>query len=209
MDNATIVKGTAIPNSNITFRLLLLFSPLILMSFMIGAATMSGTPFVFLLYFFLLILALLVRHLSWLVFGVPIISTCGKSVYIPNYFTYHYKEFMTTFIFMFTISYIFGPYFNWKYATVSSLFMLIFFIIYAIFDFVIRIQFTKCIEWNNPPDAKFKKIMTILGNVIFGGALGALSQMSVHKLGLSKYLYYSSDVNRPTKKVFRCGKMKR
>jgi hypothetical protein len=101
------------------------------------------------------------------------------------------------------VGYVFGPYFNWKNATESSVFMLMVLIVYAVYDFTMR-AFTGCMNGAT----LLNKYLTVFGNIILGVALGGLLQVGVVKLGLPKYLYYSSTVNRPTKKVFRCGKIK-
>lgn len=172
------------------------------MFFMCGSAIMSGTPFVFLLYFLLLFLALLFRYLILFLFKAPPIGNCGDMVYLPFIFGDH-KEFISTFIFLFTLGYIFGPYFNWKSATESSVFMFVFLIVYAVYDYTMR-AFTGCMS----SASVLNRYLTVVGNIILGGGLGSLAQFGIVKLGIPKYLYYSSTVNRPTKKVFRCGKIK-
>jgi hypothetical protein len=202
--NGSVLKGRVEPDSFMLFRILLLFSPLFLMFFMLGSAIMSGTPFVFLLYFLLLFLALLCRHFVLWILNANTISSCGNSVYIPFIFG-NYKEFMSTFVFVFTICYIFGPFFIWKQANVSSVFILLFLIVYMSYDFVVRASLTSCMKGMS---INMESIFTILGNIVLGGFLGGFSQWVIYNLGLSKYLYYSNSVNRPTKNVLKCGKMK-
>jgi hypothetical protein len=183
-------------------KIFFLFSPLFLMTYMLGSAIMAGTPLVFLFYFFFVLVAWGFRHLLWMIVKTDILNPatkCGKSVFLPG----KYNEFVTTFMFAFTIAYVFGPLFSWYQATESSVYMFIGLIIYAVYDLVFRIYLTKCMDqytWGN---------MWLIGkNVLFGGILGAASQAAMKHLGLSKYLYYSSNANRPTKKVFKCGKVK-
>jgi hypothetical protein len=204
MDNKNVIKGHTQPDGFMIFRILLLFSQFMLMFFMIGSATMSGTPLVFLVYFVLLFLSLLLRHFIFWIFNATPVSSCGNSVYIPFIFG-NYKEFMSTFVFVFTICYIFGPYFSWKQANESSIFILLLLIIYTAFDFVVRASLTGCMKGMS---INMKSVSTILGNIFLGGFLGGASQMLIVQLGLPKYLYYSNNVNRPTKKVFKCGKIK-
>ncbi len=127
-------------------------------------------------------------------------TRCGKSVFLPG----KYNEFVTTFMFAFTITYVFGPFFYWKQATESSVYMFIGLIIYAVYDLVVRLYFTKCID-----QYTWGIMWLIVKNILAGGALGAGSQGVMKYLGLSNYLYYSSNVNRPTKKVFKCAKVKK
>lgn len=172
------------------------------MTYMLGSAIMAGTPVVFLFYFFFVLVAWGFRQLIWMMFQTNVLNPatkCGKSVFLPG----KYNEFVTTFLFAFTIAYVFGPFFSWKQATESSVYMFMGLIIYAVYDLVIRLYFTQCMEqytWGN---------MWMIGkNVLFGGILGTLGQGAMEYLGLSKYLYYSNNANRPTKKVLKCGKVK-
>jgi hypothetical protein len=163
---------------------------------------MAGTPLVFLFYFFFVLVAWGFRHVLWMMVKTEVINPatkCGKSVFLPG----KYNEFITTFMFAFTITYVFGPFFSWKQANESSVYMFIGLIIFAVYDLVGRLYLTKCMDqytWGN--------LWIILKNVLLGGMLGAASEWGMKSLGLSKYLYYSSNVNRPTKKVFKCGKIK-
>jgi hypothetical protein len=204
MDKNTPITGKVVSDSFMIFRIILLFSPLIFMFFMLGSGNMTGTPLVFLLYFFVLFLALLFRHFVFWVLNTTPVSYCGDSAYLPFIFG-NYREFMSTFIFVFTICYVFGPYFNWKQANESSVFMLLMLIIYTAFDFVFRASLTGCMRGMS---INMKSVSIIFGNIIFGGFLGGFSQWIIVKFGLSKYLYYSTSVNRPTKKIFKCGKIK-
>jgi hypothetical protein len=172
------------------------------MVFMVGSAIMSGSPFVFLFYFLLLFLSLIFRHLLWMAFKSTPVTTCKESVYIPFVFG-DYKEFMTTFIFIFTIFYVFGPFFSWKNANETSVFMFVFLIAYGIYDLVSILYFSKCVAQGS------STAIPVLGNIIVGGLLGLFSQFLMKSFGLNKYMYYSNNVNRPTKKIFRCGKIKK
>jgi hypothetical protein len=183
------------------FRLLFYFSPWLMMFFMWGSALMSGTPFVFLFYFLFLFLALLFRHLLWWMFRMTSNVECGKTVYFPFIFG-NYKDYMSTFLFAFTIFYVFGPFFNWKQSGDTSILMCVFLIFYATYDLFMRAFLTDCRVYNRAI------LMTILGNIFIGGLLGSATQGLMNQMGLSKYMYYTSNVNRPTKKVFRCGKIK-
>lgn len=178
------------------------FSPLLLMCFMFGSAIMSGTPFVFLFYFLALFLALLFRHLIWMLFGSTPLSSCGNEVYLPFIFG-NYKEFMSTFVFVFSIIYIFGPYFNWKQTRESSIFMFVFLIVYTMYDISVRAYVSRCMTMNRATAG------AVLGNAFMGASLGAATQAIMVQLGLSKFMYYGNNTNRPTKKVFRCGKVKK
>lgn len=195
-------NGAGDANPVMLFRIIFYFSPLILMWFMFGSAVMSGTPFVFIIYFLLLFLSLLFRHLIWMLFGSAPVSRCGNEVYLPFIFG-NYKEFMSTFVFAFSILYIFGPYFNWKQASASSVFMFVILVVYAVYDLTVRAVVSQCMSINSAT------IGAVFGNIVMGGALGGASQALLSQLGLSKYMYYSTAVNRPTKKVFRCGKIKK
>ncbi len=172
------------------------------MNYMLGSAIMAGTPLVFLFYFLFVLLAWGFRHLIWMMAtpdGTKPATRCGQTVYLPG----KYNEFVTTFMFAFTIMYVFGPFFYWRQATESSVYMFIGLIIYAVYDLVARLYFTQCMDqytWGN--------VGLIAKNVLLGGILGAISEGTMKYLGLSKYLYYSSNVNRPTKKVLKCAKIK-
>lgn len=182
------------------FKIILFFSPIILMSFMIGSAIMSGTPFVFLFYFLLLFTALIFRHLFWMLFNPSPVTKCNNSAYLPFVFG-DYKEFMTTFIFAFTIIYVFGPYFNWKTANENAVFMFVFFIAYGIYDLIFRLFFSQCVQ------DVYSTIIPVLGNILVGGFFGLVAEWLMDYFGLTKYMYYSNNANRPTKKIFRCGKV--
>jgi hypothetical protein len=194
--------NTVDSGAGMILRVIFYFSPLMLMCFMMGSAIMSGTPFVFLFYFLALFLALLFRHLIWMLFGSTPVSRCGNEVYLPFVFS-NYKEFMSTFVFVFSIVYVFGPYFNWKQASESSIFMFVLLIVYAVYDMSVRTIVSKCMSINRAT------VGSVFGNALMGGALGAAAQAIMMQLGLSKFMYYSNSANRPTKKVFRCGKVKK
>lgn len=183
------------------FKVILFFSPIMLMVFMLGSAIMSGTPFVFLFYFLLLFFALIFRHLLWMLFKSSPVTTCKNSAYIPFMFG-DYREFMTTFIFVFTVVYVFGPYFNWNKANETSVFMFVFLISYAVYDLVFRLYFSQCVTQVS------STVMPVLGNILVGGLLGWLAEWIMVNFGLTKYMYYNNIANRPTKKVFKCGKVK-
>jgi hypothetical protein len=193
---------TGINDPWIVAKIFFCFSPLFLMTYMLGSAIMAGTLVVYLFYFFFVLVAWGFRQLVWMMVKTEVTNPatrCGKSVFLPG----NYNEFVTTFMFAFTIAYVFGPFFYWKQATESSVYMFIGLIIYAVYDLVVRLYFTKCMDqytWGN---------MWLIGkNVLFGAILGAGSQWAMKSLGLSNYLYYSSNANRPTKKVLKCGKIK-
>jgi hypothetical protein len=194
------LKTNSTPTSPVMlFSILFYFSPLLLMFFMLGSGIMAGTPFVFLFYLLIVFLVLMFRHLLWWMFKAA--DQCKETVYLPFIF-HNYKDFMSTFLFFFTIVYVFGPFFNWKQANESSAIMFVFLIFYAIYDLVMRIYFTKC------PTLTRSNIFAGFGNIVLGGFFGGLAQWGMSSLGLSKYLYYSNSVNRPTKKIFKCGKIK-
>lgn len=183
------------------FKVLLFFSPIILLVFMFGSAVMSGTPFVFLLYMLFVFGSLVIRHLFLMMVNMPsTIGKCKSNVYFPFVFS-GYKEFMSTFIFAFTIAYVFGPSFGWKSASENSIMMFVLLIMYAIYDLILRFILLPCIKIDSTV------ILSITGNIIFGIGMGLLSQFSLQQLNLSGYLYYGQNVNRPTKKVFKCGKI--
>jgi hypothetical protein len=193
---------TGINDPWIVAKIFFVFSPLFLMTYMLGSAIMSGTPFVFLFYFLFVLVAWGFRQLIWMMAKTDVLkpaTQCGKSVFLPG----KYNEFVTTFMFSFTILYVFGPFFGWKQATESSVYMFIGLILYAIYDLFVRLYFTKCI-----PEYSWSNIWMIGKNVLFGGILGSISQATMKYFGLSKYLYYSNSVNRPTKKIFKCAKFK-
>lgn len=176
-------------------------SPILLMTYMFGAAVMSGTLFVFLFYMLFVLLAWGFRHVLWMLVKTTPATSCGKSVFLTG----PYNEFITTCMFSFTIMYVFGPFFNWKQATESSVYMFIGLIIYAVYDLVVRLLRTNCMTGQYT----WASGWLIGKNVLVGGMLGAASQGVMKSLGLSNYLYYSNNVNRPTKKVFKCGKIKK
>ena len=185
----------------IFFKVLLFFSPIILLVFMFGAALMSGSPFVFMLYVLFVFGSLMLRYLLLMMIKMPSqIGPCKSNIYFPFVFN-GYKEFMSTFLFAFTIAYIFGPAFGWKSASENSIMMFVFLIMYAVYDLVVRFVLLPCIKIDRTV------ILSIIGNIVIGMGMGLLSQFSIQQMKLSGYLYYGHNVNRPTKKIFKCGKI--
>lgn len=195
------MSGQSMYDPFVLFSILMFFSPLLLMSFMLGSAIMSGTPFVFLFYFLCLFITLIFRHLIFMLFGVTPTTNCDNTIFLPFIFG-SYKNFMSTFIFAFSIFYIFSPYFRWKQTNETTIFMFVFLIVYATYDLVVRAYYTSCMPMG------WSTFFMAFGNIFLGGMLGWGANSMMSQLGLSNYLYYSNSATRPTKKVFKCGKIK-
>jgi hypothetical protein len=46
----------------------------------------------------------------------------------------------------------------------------------------------------------------VFSNFFTSVVLGLFAGWAMVSFGLSKYMYYSNNSNRPTKKIFKCGK---
>lgn len=201
----------------IFFKLLVYMSPVILMFIMLGNAVMSGTPIVFLIYLGFLYLSVALRMAIYYLGTSVTKSTSSSSSNVTecpmdNYLytpiaSYKYRANLSTFLFAFTIFYMFFPSGQFYLNSSSQLSMFLILIIYCVYDIVMRsimsANFPACNESTRI------KIFKSLSEMVMGSALGFLSSTSVVGLGMGNYLYYSKNKNTPTKKVFRCGTIKK
>jgi hypothetical protein len=197
------------------FKILVYFSPLILMCLMLGNAIMSGSPVVFLIYLSALYLSGLIR---FIIYYLGEMSTknkpeqmdhcresMSKYIYTPLR-SYSYSNNLSTFVFVFTIFYMFFPSGSFNLSSSAQLTMFIFLIIYLVYDLVMRsiimsmMPGCPSVSWTS---ATFKIVLEGL----LGGLFGFLTSTGIQSIGLGNYLYFSSNKNNPTKKVFRCGKI--
>ncbi len=203
-------------NQYLFFKILVYFSPLILMCLMMGNAIMSGSPIVFLIYLSAVYLSGAIRTI---IYYLGEMTSNSKEQPIDNCTTimnnylytpikkYNYSGNLSTFLFAFTIFYMFFPAGSFNLISSAQLTMFIILIVYFVYDLimrgVIRSMMPDCTTSINMVSSVFK----ILFECLLGGLFGFLSSTAIQSIGLGNYLYFSSNKNNPTKKVFRCGKI--
>ncbi len=186
------------------------------MCLMLGNAIMSGSPIVFLIYLSSVYLSGAIRTI---IYYLGEMTNNSKEQHIDNCTTimnnylytpikkYNYSGNLSTFLFAFTIFYMFFPAGSFNLISNAQLTMFIILIIYFVYDLimrgVIRSMMPGCTTSINITSSFFK----ILFECLLGGLFGFLSSTAIQSIGLGNYLYFSSNKNNPTKKVFRCGKI--
>ena len=194
------------------FKILVYMCPVILMTLMFGNAIMSGTPIVFLLYLGMLYLSSAMRFLIYYLGKISskndnTVSDCPameKYLYTPIS-DFQFKENLSTFLFAFTIFYVFFPSGSFYLNTQSQLSLFIILIIYCVYDIIMRGVMRTFL-----PNCNTKWVVQsfkLLVEMVLGALLGFMSSTAIKYLGMGNYLYFSSNKNNPTKKVFRCGKI--
>lgn len=203
-------------NQYLFFKILVYFSPLILMCLMLGNAIMSGSPIVFLIYLSAVYLSGAIRTI---IYYLGEMTSNNKEQPIDNCTTlmnnylytpikkYKYSGNLSTFLFAFTIFYMFFPAGSFNMISSAQLTMFIILIVYFVYDLIMRGVIMSMMPNCNANISILSSFFKILFECLLGGLFGFLSSTAIQSIGLGNYLYFSSNKNNPTKKVFRCGKI--